>query len=68
MQYTGKAALTIRHHHPLPQLIDRDSGLSVDGSIPEWKLDPRVLGLKYEHSPAINIPGTRYYIIFLKDL
>lgn len=60
MQYTGKASLAMRHQNPLPQLLDRESGLSVEGIIPEWKIDPRVLGLKFKHSPAVNTPGNYF--------
>lgn len=49
--------MALRHEKPLPQFLDRDSGLSVNGSIPNWKLDPRVLGYKLKHSRATNIPG-----------
>lgn len=47
----------MRHNKPLPQLLDRNSGLSVEGTIPSWNLDPRVMGYKYKHCRATNVPG-----------
>lgn len=47
----------MRHQNPLPRFLDRDSGLSVEGEIPSWNLDPRVLGYKFEHTRATNVPG-----------
>ena len=57
MQYKGKPCLTLRHHKPLPQLLARDAELCKHGEIPEWNLDPRVLGFKYRKSRASCVPG-----------
>ena len=57
MQYHGTPCLSLRHELPLPQLIDRNSGLSVEGDIPKWNWDPRVLGYRFKPSRAINTPG-----------
>ena len=57
MQYHGNPCVALRHKNPLPPLLDRDSGLSVEGTIPQWKLDPRVVGLKFKHSRAAITPG-----------
>lgn len=57
IQYYGNPCLNLRHQNPLPQFLDRESGLSVEGEIPSWNLDPRVLGYTYEHCRATNVPG-----------
>jgi len=57
MQYRGKPCLSLRNDIPLPQFIDRNSGLSIEGDIPQWSCDPRVLGYKYKLSRASNTPG-----------
>lgn len=57
MQYYGCPLLNMRHHNPLPQFLDRESGLSVQGEIPSWNLDPRVLGYKFDQCRATNVPG-----------
>lgn len=57
MQYRGKPCLSLRNDLPLPQFTDRNSGLSVEGDIPQWSYDPRVLGYKYNLSRASSTPG-----------
>uniref|UniRef100_A0A0P5S287 28S ribosomal protein S30, mitochondrial n=1 Tax=Daphnia magna TaxID=35525 RepID=A0A0P5S287_9CRUS len=57
IQYYGSPCLNLRHSKPLPQLLDRNSGLSTEGTIPSWNLDPRVMGYKYKHCRATNVPG-----------
>lgn len=64
MQYHGKPCLTVRHFNPLPPLLDRNSGLSVKGEIPEWSLDPRVLGYKYKHCPSTMTPGMLFGLVY----
>lgn len=61
IQYYGHPCLNLRHQNPLPQFLDRNSGLSVGGDIPSWKLDPRVLGYTYKHCRATNVPGYSVY-------
>lgn len=57
MQYYGSPCMNLRQKNPLPQFLDRDCDLSVNGDIPSWNLDPRVMGYKYEHRHGTNIPG-----------
>lgn len=62
MQYYGKPILHLRHPKPLPEFLDRNSGLSVEGNVPSWSHDPRVLGYKYKFCRATNVPGIAYLL------
>lgn len=59
MQYTGEPCLSLRHRHPLPQFVERDSGVSIYGNIPEWNADPRTLGYRYKSRHGTNVPGNK---------
>ena len=64
MQYKGKPCLSLRNELPLPKFIERTEGLSVEGDIPQWNYDPRVLGYKYKLSRASNTPGMIFFFAF----
>ena len=63
MQYKGKPSLSLRNGLPLPQFCERDSGLSIEGNVPQWNYDPRVLGYKYKLHRASNTPGKLLFVV-----
>lgn len=57
IQYRGDPILQLRHDLPLAEIVSLSESENPAFTIPEFRLDPRVLGYELKNVHGINIPG-----------